>query len=200
MRAIGPLVTAGILTLVFVAANRTRIRGKPRNPKASAAMHRVARETASEAFRSVVGIEPTSNELRVLEAVSLHETTFGHGWKGEGVGSYNMGAIQADKAWTGETFTYTDSKPTDTGAQIRYEQAFRKYPNALAGWKDLVRELYVRRSSVRRAAQSGDPLAVAKAMYMTQYYGGFGATAEQRIRGYAQALADSLLEINKAEK
>lgn len=199
MRAIGPLVAAGILTLVLIATNR-RIRGKPRNPKATAAMHAAARETAAEAFRSVVGVEPTTNELRILEAVSLHETTFGHGWKGEGVGSNNMGAIQADKAWLGNTFAYSDSKPTDTGAQIRYAQAFRKYANVLEGWKDLVRELYLRRTSVRRAAQSGDPFDVATAMYKTQYFGGFGATAEQRIRGYAQALADSLREIDEAAK
>jgi hypothetical protein len=193
-------VAAGILAVVLLAKNRARIRGKARNPKASAAMHAAARRDATAAFTEVIGVAPTTNELRALEAVSLHETTFGYGWKNEGIGSNNMGAIQADRSWTGDTFAYTDSKPTDTGAQIRYDQAFRKYPNALAGWKDLVRELYVRRSSVRRAAQSGDPLAVAKAMYATQYYGGFGATAEQRIRGYAQALADSMLEIDKAEQ
>jgi hypothetical protein len=161
-------------------------------------MHAKARVDALEAFTEVVHARPSLNELRIVEAVALHETTFGAGWKGAGVGSNNMGAVHASSGWTGESFDATDTEPTSTGGATTYAQAFRKYPSAVEGWKDLVRELYLRRSSVRKAAASGNPLSVAKAMYATKYFRGQGATDDERIRGYAQALADGLWEIDRA--
>ncbi len=160
-------------------------------------MHARARTDAADAFADVVHTAPTENELRMLRAVALHETTFGGGWHDDGVGSFNMGAVHADASWTGETFGGTDTSPTSTGKPISYAVRFKKYPSALEGWKDLVRELYLRRSSVRSAARSGNPLAVAKAMRATKYYEGQGSNEEERIRGYAQALADSLWEIDR---
>jgi flagellum-specific peptidoglycan hydrolase FlgJ len=159
-------------------------------------MHAQAHQDAAQAFEDVVHVPPSTNELRILEAVALHETTFGKGWRSPGATSNNMGALQADANWTGETFDYSDTHPTDTGGAVAYAQKFRAYPSALEGWKDLVRELFIRRSSVRRAAQSGSPLDVASAMRATKYYEGQGATQADRIRNYAQALADSLLEID----
>lgn len=188
----------GITALGVLAIARGRtVRGRPHSPKASASMHAQARVDAVDAFTDVVHVRPTVNELRILEAVALHETTFGAGWRGEGVGSFNMGAIQADKNWTGETFAATDTHPTSTGGATAYDARFRKYPTALDGWKDLVRQLYLRRSSVRKAAATGNPLSVARAMRATQYYEGQGATEDARIRGYAQALADGLWEIDR---
>lgn len=173
------------------------MRGRPHAAKATPAMHAQARVDAYDAFKDVVHAAPTVNELRILEAVALHETTFGAGWRGDGVGSNNMGAIQADSAWTGETFGATDTHPTSSGGATAYAARFRKYPNAIEGWKDLVRELYLRRSSVRRAAATGNPMTVAKAMRATGYYEGQGATEDARIRGYAQVLADMLWEIDR---
>jgi hypothetical protein len=161
-------------------------------------MHAQARVDALDAFTDVVHSRPTVNELRILEAVALHETTFGAGWKGDGVGSNNMGAIQADSSWTGETFGAADTHPTSSGGATAYAARFRKYPSALEGWKDLVRQLYLRRSSVRRAAATGNPMSVARAMRATSYYEGQGKTEDERIRGYAQALADMLWEIDRA--
>lgn len=173
------------------------MRGRAHSPKASASMHTNARVDALDAFTDVVHVRPSLNELRILEAVALHETTFGAGWKGEGAGSFNMGAIHATSAWTGDTFQATDTEPTSTGGATTYAQAFRKYASAVDGWKDLVRELYLRRSTVRKAAASGNPLSVARAMYATKYFRGQGATDDERIRGYAQALADGLWEIDR---
>lgn len=188
------LAAAGVLA---VARGRV-IRGRAHSAKASAAMHRQARLDAIDAFTAITHVRPTVNELRMLEAVALHETTFGAGWKGAGAGSFNMGAIQAGKGWTGETFGWTDTHPTATGGATSYDARFRKYATAVDGWKDLVRELYLRRSSVRRAAATGNPLTVAKAMRATGFYEGRGATEDARIRGYAQALADMLWEIDRA--
>lgn len=188
----------GLATLgLIVVASRSTVRGRPHAAKATPSMHAAARRDATEAFADVVHVQPTSNELRMLLAVALHETTFGAGWRGAGVGSFNMGAIHATSKWTGETFEATDTAPTETGGTTSYAQAFKRYPNAVEGWKDLVRELYLNRSSVRRAAATGSALSVARAMYQTSYYQGQGATADQRIRGYAQALADMLWEIDR---
>ena len=192
------IVGAGVaaLGLVALAGNRS-VRGRPHAPKASPAMHAQARLDATEAFADVVHVEPTANELRMLLAVALHETTYGAGWRGNGAGSFNMGAIHATSSWTGETFGAQDTSPTDKGGAVIYDQAFRKYPTALEGWQDLVRALYLQRSSVRKAAATGSAMAVAKAMRATKYYQGKGATEAERIRGYAQALADMLWEIDR---
>lgn len=194
-----PVIIAGfgILGLGLVVAASRTVRGRAHAPKATASMHAQARTDATDAFQDVVHVAPTANELRMLLAVALHETTYGAGWRGAGQGSFNMGAIHATKSWTGDTFDATDTSPTDTGGTVTYGQAFKRYPSAVEGWADLVRELYLRRSSVRRAASSGSPMAVAKAMYETKYYQGKGATDAERIRGYAQALADMLWEIDR---
>jgi flagellum-specific peptidoglycan hydrolase FlgJ len=151
---------------------------------------------AREAFEAVVHAAPTANELRILLAVALHETTFGSGWRAEGIGSNNMGALQADSSWTGETFSYSDSHPTSTGTSTQYQANFRKYPTALDGWKDLVRVLYMQSPATRQAARAGDARAVARAMKRAGYYEGQGATVEQRIGSYEQALVNALWEID----
>lgn len=196
MRAI-VIGAVGLLTVGFIVARRSTVRGRPHAPKATPKMHAEARSLANDAFSNVIHVRPLLDELLMLLAVALHETTFGYGWKGAGGGSFNMGGIQADRSWMGETFPATDTHPTSSGGAVPYDQAFRKYSSALEGWEDLVRELYVRRSSVRKAAATGDPMAVAKAMRKTRYYEGQGATEADRIRGYAQALADSLWEIER---
>ena len=194
------VATVALATLGLVIARGRSVRGRPRSPKATPSMHAQAKRDAFEAFQDVVHVAPTVNELRILEAVALHETTFGKGWRPPGNTSNNMGALQADASWTGDTFDYSDTHPTDTGGAVAYAQKFRAYPTALEGWKDLVRELYIRRSSVRQAAQNGNVLDVATAMRRTKYYEGQGASQSERIRNYAQALADSLLEMDTVAK
>lgn len=189
-------LSLGVVTLLLATRGRTTIKGRARAPKATSAMHAQAREDARDAFMKVVKVQPTENELRMLMAVALHETTYGKGWRGAGEGSFNMGAIHATSSWTGLTFPGTDTSPTDTGGAVTYEQAFRAYPNALDGWVDLAAFLMLK-PKVRAAAASGNPLRMAEAMHAAKYYEGSGATKKERIHGYAQALADSLLEIKK---
>lgn len=197
-----PLVVA-ILALFgsgLAIASRRAVKGRARSPRATVAMHAKARELAREAFEAVIHAQPSADELMILLAVSLHETTFGAGWRAPGNAAYNMGALQAAASWTGMRFRYTDTHPTDTGGAVRYDVDFRAYPNAIEGWKDYVRELYVRRPSVRQAAQNLDVMGVAKAMKRTHYYEGMGKNDAERIRNYAQAIADSILEINTQSK
>lgn len=193
-------ILAGALGLVAVTAvyamrSRSTLKGRARAPKATLAMHKQALEDARDAFFKVVKVQPTDNELRMLMAVALHETTYGKGWRGAGEGSFNMGAIHATPSWTGLTFQGTDTSPTSTGGAVLYSQAFRAYPNALDGWADLAATLMLK-PHVRAAADSGNPLRMAEEMRKMSYYEGSGATQKERIRGYGQALADSLLEID----
>jgi hypothetical protein len=160
--------------------------------RATPEMHRAARANAAQAFSRVLGVAPTANEVRFLLAEALHDSTFGAGWHGDGVGSNNMGAVHSYPAWKGETFSYTDSHPDGT----RYTQTFKKYPSAIDGWMDLVHEFYVRRSAIRTAANTGDASAVATAMVRTQYAEGFGATEAERIGGWTTALQSCLDEID----
>jgi hypothetical protein len=191
---LGAIGTAAIV-LVLAIRKRSGITGRSRSPRASAAMHLKAREDALDGFRAAMKTEPTKNELRMLMAVSLHETTFGAGWRGPGEGSFNMGAMHATPSWTGLTFQASDTSPTSTGGAVAYEQAFRAYASAVDGWADLAATL-MSKPQVRAAADSGDPMRMAQAMYDAKYYEGAGATPAERVRGYAQALADSLLEID----
>jgi len=155
-------------------------------------MHATARKDARQAFVDVVHAQPTENELRYLLAEGLHDSTFGYGWHDDGVGSFNMGAIHATGGWTGDTFSYTDSHADGT----RYEQVFRRYPDAVSGWRDLVHEFYVRRPEILAAARRNDVQGVATAMVRSNYAEGFGATEQERIEGWRKALADCLEEID----
>lgn len=155
--------------------------------RASAAMHQKARELASQAFLAQFGRAPTPNELRILQAVSLFETTYGAGWHGEGVASNNMGAITGSPG-----FTYRDSN----AAGEWYTTTFRAYSTPLEGWTDLVHELFVRRPKVYEAAKSGDIAGVAREMRATGYYTGIGADEPERIESYRRALEGVLVEID----
>lgn len=190
------VVTGFALSLVLLLSSQRRKIPTVRTPRTSSEIHRRATTLAREAFESIIHSVPSRDELRMLLAVALHETTFGTGWGSEGADSNNVGAIQATSSWAGETFGGVDTHPTDTGGAVSYKQAFRKYPSALEGWQDLVRELYVRRGAVRIAAAAGDPRALAKAMRMTGYYEGQGATQAERIGKYEQALVNALWEID----
>jgi hypothetical protein len=198
MASMRALVVAGIAAagLLALATRGRRKSVTAKGPRTTLAAHQQAATLAREAFEAVIHQPPTLNELRMLLAVALHETTFGAGWKDEGAGSNNMGAIHANKGWPGDSWGGVDTSPTSTGGSISYAQAFRKYPTAQEGWEDLVRVLYVQMAAVRRAAATGDPREVAKAMRAAKYYEGSGATESERIGGYEQALVNALWEID----
>jgi len=158
-------------------------------------MHQKARADAAQAFADVLHASPNSNELRFLLAEALHDSTFGGGWHGDGVGSYNMGAIHSYPGWTGATFSYEDSHPDGT----HYLQEFKKYASAIEGWRDLVHEFYVRRPTILAAARSGSADAVATAMVRSKYAEGFGASEAEQIGGWAKALQSSLDEIDSQQ-
>ena len=152
-------------------------------------IHNTARTMAAEALVSVVNENADFNAARHLCGVGYLESSYGRGWKGAGVGSNNMGAIQAGSSWKGETFLYTDTRPNPDGTSTPYTVAFRKYPTPQAGWDDLARVMYsARRRSVLVAASMGDTYSVSQFMRETWYYEGFGATQRDRIYNHFLAL------------
>lgn len=108
-------------------------------------------------------------EIQYLLAVSRLESGHGDNWKGAGVGSNNMGAIQVTPAMVAAGVPFFET--TDTHADgTKYVGRFRRYPSKQHGLIDLARVLL--RPNVRAAIARGD---------------GDAAVAEQRRNGYFEA-------------
>ena len=148
--------------------------------------HVAEREIVIKAWRQVFGREPTNFEARMVHAVAELETNFGRGWKGAGVGSNNLGAVQAPGCPAGESFAYTDTHPNDDGTSTRYQICFRTYPTLQAGAEHLIKIML--RGSMPVAMRRRSELAVSAAMYLNGYYEGFGADEDDRIVNHYIAL------------
>ena len=161
---------------------------------------RDCRQILCEAFRRVLGREPSRCEVQCLQAVAWLETSYAAGWKPPGAGSWNFGACQAGSSWHGATFTYTDTHPTSTGASVPYSVKFRAYPSAVEGAIDLVKIVYVNagRSIALAAAGCEDTLAFSVALRSTGYYEGFGATVGERIAHHHDAVVAAVRRQAKA--
>lgn len=125
------------------------------------------------------------------------------GWSGAMRGSGNLGARQCDQSEQSEGGAkeafYTcelaeDSKPNDDGTSTKFAVRFRYYrdhDNRPAGdWAayDFVRSIARQRPQSFAALKSGSVENYAAALYKEHYYGGFGATPEERIAGYVKAI------------
>jgi len=163
---------------------------------ASAAADAQARADVTAAYQQVFGRAPSRAEAQFAQAVGRLETVYGTTWHGYGAGSFNMGAVQSSLPPCDSTksFLYTDTHPDGTP----YAVCFKRYPDAAAGWADLIVQLYKKRPSVLAAAQRGDLHGVAVAMRETNYYGGHGATKVQQVAGYELAIKNNLKDITKA--
>jgi hypothetical protein len=157
--------------------------------------HTEARALVSLAFTSVFGRAPSAFEAMFLQAIAWLETNYGSGWKGVGVGSWNMGAIQRG-GWTGSFFEYTDTHPMPDGSSKPYKIGFRKYTSAQAGFEDLCKVVYAvnpRRREALAAAAKGDVLGFSTALHKYPcYYEGFGATDAIRIANHAKAVTNAI--------
>jgi peptidoglycan hydrolase-like protein with peptidoglycan-binding domain len=132
----------------------------------------------------------TEGEVMALAGVANLETNYGNGWKGAGRNSYNMGAIQCGKYWTGSRFSYFDTHPNSDGTSTKYPVDFRRYLTPLDGMVDLVMVAYVNRGRdvVRQQARAEDWAGVSHFLRLTGYYEGFGATPDIRERNHLRAL------------
>jgi peptidoglycan hydrolase-like protein with peptidoglycan-binding domain len=149
------------------------------------------------ALHSMRGAEPSRPECQLVQAVAKLETGYGDHWHGAGIGSNNMGAIQAGGAWHGDTFSYTDTSPNDDGSSTPYVTKFRKYGTPEAGTLDLCKVVLTggkapgREKLVAPAAAKGDAHGFSAGLYDTVYYQGFGRTRTERISHHVTAVLNA---------
>lgn len=159
------------------------------------ASHKDARGWAIAGTEAALGREPTLAEVQFVQAVALGESGYGAGWKDDGAGSWNMGAVQAGKppCDPATSFLYTDSHPQPDGSSVKYEWCYRKYPTPEAGMQAVANILYNQMSIDPSSIE-----AVSTQMYDKHYYEGFGATREERIAGHIKGLTNNLQKITTA--
>lgn len=162
---------------------------------ASAELHRWARKLYTDGLIANSGA-PLLSEIQAVQGISLIESTHGKGWKGAGVGSFNMGAIQGGRppCNPASSFVYTDTHPNADGSSTPYSICFRKYATAQAGAEDLIRVAYDRRPKVLAAASRGDFYGVSAELHASGYYEGFGSTVAARINNHFKALCRAINE------
>ncbi len=157
--------------------------------------HTEARALITLAFTTVFGRAPSAFEAMFLQSIGWLETNYGSSWKGVGVGSWNMGAIQRG-GWSGSFFEYTDTHPNADGTSTPYKIGFRKYATAQAGFEDLCKVVYLVNPQRKRAlvaAAAGDVQAFSAALHAYPcYYEGFGATDAIRIANHAKAVTSAI--------
>lgn len=160
--------------------------------------HTQAREFARQALAKAFGGEPMYGEIVAMAGVACLETSYGDGWKGTGVGSFNMGAVQCGASWTGKRFSYIDTHPNNDGTSTPYRIDFRKYGTVEDGWADLVRVVYVNRGrhTVREAARAESWADVSAQLHATQYFEGMGKTVADRIHNHLLALEGAIARAN----
>lgn len=158
--------------------------------------HAEARKAVEIAFSDIIGRSGSLSELQCLQAIGWLETNYGASWHGLGVGSFNMGAIQAGPSWHAGVFTYTDTHPNKDGTSTPYSIAFRKYASAAGGFDDLCRVVYTsfdRAERVLPAAGACDLLAFSTELHKVPcYYEGFGATDADRIEHHHAAVVNAI--------
>jgi hypothetical protein len=162
--------------------------------------HLMARASARGSILDVFGREPLGGEAPGLAGVASIETSYGDGWRGAGVGSNNMGAIQCGGSWKGTRFSYVDTHPNADGTSTRYQIDFRKYSTAREGWRDLGLVVYVNRNraSVRAAAIVSDWRGMSQWLHTTGYYEGFGKTIADRITNHYRSLSRAIARADGA--
>ena len=160
--------------------------------------HAQARAFAAQSIGVVFNREPLGGEADGEAGIGCLETSYSDGWKGSGVGSNNMGAIQCGSSWKGERFSYVDTHPNADGTSTRYQIDFRKYATPLDGWTDLCKVAYVNRgrASVRAAAIARDWYGMSKSLHDTGYYEGYGKTVADRIQNHYRALSRAIARAN----
>lgn len=178
------------------------------------AEHKWARNILKAAFEKVMNREPTLTELQLAQAVALGESHYGLGWKGQGAGSNNWGAIQCvDCPNKGKpiapgqcppgSFYQQDSIPTTSGKNKIFHWCYKSYPTPEAGAADLIKTIFTtnwknRGGLTLGAAENKSITDFSTAMYDSNYYGGFGKTREDRIGSHVKMMNKNLNIISEA--
>jgi hypothetical protein len=150
---------------------------------------------AAKSLFEKVAPDLTPAERLAAQAISLHESSYGAGWKeGHGAGSHNFGAIMRPPGDNGPAFQTKDSRPGKDGEQpIEFQGSFKVYPDDEAGALDVVRVAL--RSNVREAANKGSLDGVAAGMFKNGYYTGTHQSPTINIGLYRDALERAVSKI-----
>ena len=172
------------------------------------------RDVLQRTWPQTLGDVPDQRELQLVQAVSRGEGGYGlasyalldiepgpnYGAViGSSTQTNNWGATQAGSppCDPATSFMATDTSPNRKTAENPkgyYNACFRRNPTPEAGCASFLKILLVGSSShprqgVREAVRTGSADEVARAMHASGYYEGFGATVEDRITNYANAIA-----------
>ena len=71
---------------------------------------------------------------------------------------------------------------------------FQRYPSQLEGAKGFLRTL-LKTAAERNALSTGDPVTLARAMYVARYFTGTSGTDEERIQAYAGLIRRSANQV-----
>lgn len=162
--------------------------------------HRFGRDTIVEAFRAETGRNPTDRERQWAQQVALGESSYGKGWKGEGKGSNNWGAVQCGRPpCRPDCFPYQDSNKDG-----KYDACFRAYESPVAGARHFLRVLYfgnnAKRGGTLKAVNSGSVQAASAAMYKAGYYESNEATPAAAVAWHVKGSKRRLATIQSALK
>lgn len=169
----------------------------------------LTREILAAAWPTVPGLPPVSPAaLQMVQAIANFEGGAGVGcWSRCPGVCHNWGALQhpgSPVTHDGSTpdcppgsAPCTDSHPNADGTSTPYGVCFETYPDRQAGAADYLRVLLIRHGGAAKVG-SGDAYAMAEVMYRNRYFGGFGATPEERIGHYADAIATQAASIAPA--
>lgn len=174
--------------------------GAPAPKVVSLGRHGKARQLVLAAWVRVHGPESVISlaAAQVIQAIGMHETGYGSAWTGNGVGSNNVGALQAGRVpadGVAPPGTFVGGDKSALGKP--YKILFRAYPTLLDGWVDMIKLLTVRMTKVAAVIHSPNIRDVAQAMHDSRYYEGDATGGKNPVDGYAAALKRHVLAITK---
>lgn len=186
VRRVAFMVDMGLAFSPFEANSRARISHASAYDEATQALIASGRSDYASASP-----ESQARMARMLMAVGWLETNYGYGWRGDGSGSNNMGAITG--TYQGSYFLHQDSRPDENGdgQPEVYTTKFRKYPTRTEGWVDLVRVVY-RTAPVAAAGLAGDIEGFSGGLYRAHYYTGTSTVPATNVARHVSAVRNAL--------
>lgn len=146
-------------------------------------------QAAQLVYRALPSHDP--DERLLIQALGRHESSYGAGWKGDGIGSNNWGAVTG--VGPAGSFQYRDSRyDANTGKVIEYVTSFRKYPTPESGIQDAAN--IALRANVRQALRQGDLYSAVAAMRDNRYFLGT-VPRDQAIEAYYKRLRNYVRNI-----
>jgi hypothetical protein len=180
----------------------------------TSAGHAFGRDKLLAVWPSVLGGAPSVRARQLVQAVSAGEGGYGLATyrrlsipEGVTIGttsdSNNWGAVQCGTKLpcSPSCFVATDSSPrliTDANPRGLYDSCYRRHATPEEGAAAYLKTLVANRAGVRAILESGSATSMARAMFESGYYEGYGPTKEARIANYAKGIMYNATNLSKA--